>query len=375
MNTVNGSSSTQPADASANTANRAREILEAVPTENKVPGMSVAIATPDRVLYAGAVGYADLARRRPSRVEDQYPWFSMTKIATATTAMRLHVDGILDLDAPIGEYLPGYRPHATHGHPTTRQLLTHTAGLGNPLPVRWVRLEDDPADPALLRRIIGKHGTPKRAVGEKAAYSNIGYLLAGEVITSATGLSLEDCVRERVLDRLGMERTGYVYNPDAPRAVGYVRAPRAFIPLLRAALPRGLIGARVDGHTALNPFLLNGAAFGGLVGSVTDAVQLAAAHAASATDPFTILTHPHLKTMRSIAAPGKPFDHGIGWFRKPADAERAPGFVEHYGTGVGYWNAMRVYPELRLALVAMTNTSFAWNFDGLFTQLKDLSWN
>ena len=375
MNAINGSSSDQPADANANPADRAREIMEAIAADNRIPGMSVAIATPDRVMYSGAVGFADLAQRRRSGVEDQYPWFSMTKIATATTAMRLHAVGRLDLDAPIGEYLAGYRPHATHGHPTTRQLLTHTAGLGNPLPVRWVRLEDDPADPALLGRIIAKHGTPKRAVGGRAAYSNIGYLLAGEVIASASGLSLEDCVREQVLDRLGMVHTGYVYDQEAPRAIGYVRTPRAFVPALRAVLPRGLIGGRVDGHTALNPFLLNGAAFGGLVGSVTDAVRLAAAHAGAGTDPDSGLAVPHLETMRSIAAPGKPFDHGIGWFRKPADAERAPGFVEHYGTGVGYWNAMRVYPELRIALVAMTNTSFAWNVDGLFTQLKDLPWN
>ena len=78
--------------------------------------------------------------------------------------------------------------------------------------------------------------------------------------------------------------------------------------------------------------------------------------------------------MRTITATGKRFDHGIGWFRKPTDAARAPAFVEHYGTGGGYWNAMRIYPDQRLALVAMTNTTAAWDFDQLFTQLKDLSW-
>ena len=74
--------------------------------------MSVAVASPEGLLYAGAVGYADLAERRASTVDDQYLWFSMTKIATATTAMRLHAEGVLDLDAPIGTYLPGYRAHA-----------------------------------------------------------------------------------------------------------------------------------------------------------------------------------------------------------------------------------------------------------------------
>ena len=77
----------------------------------KIPAMSVAVADPNGVLFAGAVGHAELSEPRPATVEDQYPWFSMTKIATATTAMRLHADGVLDLDAPIGEVLPNYRPH------------------------------------------------------------------------------------------------------------------------------------------------------------------------------------------------------------------------------------------------------------------------
>ena len=353
---------------------RAHRIMEAVAVAGKITGMSVAVASPDRMLYAGAIGYADLEGRRASTVDDQYPWFSMTKIATATTAMRLHADGVLDIDAPIGTYLPAYRAHPTHGHPTTRELLSHTAGLGNPLPVRWVRPADQPRDPAVLARIITKHGTPKHAVGSRASYSNIGYLLAGEVIASATGATIEACVRERVLDALGMEKTGYDYPRDAPRAVGYVRAPRVAVPLLRALLPSGIVGPRVQGHTALNPFLVNGAAYGGLVGTPADAVRLAAAHAADTTDPHPVLSHLHVEEMRTITATGKRFDHGIGWFRKPTDAERTPAFVEHYGTGGGYWNAMRIYPDQRLALVAMTNTTAAWDFDQLFTQLKDLSW-
>jgi CubicO group peptidase (beta-lactamase class C family) len=373
---MNGKANTthhRPADPHSND-DRAREIMAEVASRDGIPGMSVAIASPDRLLYSAAVGYADLQTRRASTVDDRYPWFSMTKIATATTAMRLHVQGVLDIDAPIGAYLPGYRAPTRHRHPTTRQLLSHTAGLGNPLPIRWVRGADQPADPALLARIITKHGTPRRPVGAQASYSNIGYLLAGEVIAAVTGTPVETCVRDRVLDPLGMQKTGYDYPPDAPRAVGYVRTPRVAVPLLRALLPKGIVGPRVHGHTALNPFLVNGAAYGGLLGTATDAVRLAAAHTADKTDPHPVLTHTEVEAMRTITATGKRFDHGIGWFRKPTDAARTPAFVEHYGTGGGYWNAMRIYPDQRLALVAMTNTTSTWQFDRVFTQLTDLSW-
>ena len=351
-----------------------RRVMEDVASRDKIPGLSVAIASPDRLLYAGAVGYADLQSRRAATIDDQYPWFSMSKIATATAAMRMQAEGLLDIDASIGTYLPDYRPHPTHGHPTTRQLLSHTAGLGNPLPVRWVRRADQPPDPAFLAQILTQHGTPRRPVGARATYSNIGYLLAGEVIASVTGAAVEACIRDRVLDPLGMTKTSYDYHRDDPRAVGYVRTPRVAVPLLRALLPTGIVGPRVHGHTALNPFLVNGAAYGGLVGPAADAVRLAAAHAADTKDPHPVLSHTHLDAMRTITSTGKPFDHGIGWFRKPTDAERTPSFVEHYGTGGGYWNAMRIYPDQRLAFVAMTNTTSAWHFDQLFTQLKDMPW-
>jgi CubicO group peptidase (beta-lactamase class C family) len=361
----------QPGRASADRIGAiAREIASAA----HIPGISIAVATPDKVLYAGAVGYADLARRRRAQPEDQYLWFSMTKIATATAAMRLHADGLLDLDVPIGTFLPGYRPHPGHGHPTTRQLLTHTAGLGNPLPVRWVRPEHQPADPNRLTSIVAKHGTPHKTVGTRAAYSNIGYLLAGEVMQAATGRPVEECVHDLVLNPLGMTATGYYYNREAPRAVGYVRMARGLRPLLVRILPKGIVGPQVGRYTSLHPFLVNGPAYGGLVGTAADACRLAAAHAAAATDPHPVLEQGDIEDMRTINAQGKRFDHGIGWFRRPADATRSPAFVEHYGTGGGFWNAMRVYPDDRLAMVAMANTTAAWDVDRLFTQLRGLSW-
>ena len=349
-------------------------IVQEIASAGHIPGMSIAIANPDKVLYTAAVGYADLAARRRARPEDQYLWFSMTKIATATAAMRLHADGVLDLDAPVGTYLPGYRPHPRRGHPTTRQLLTHTAGLGNPLPVRWVRPEHQPADPAWLRRVLDKHGTPRRATGTRAAYSNLGYLLAGEVIQAATGRKVEVCVRDTVLNPLHMSATGYSYDPAAPRAVGYVRMARGLRPALTWILPEGIVGPQVGPYTSLQPFLVNGPAYGGLVGTAADASRLAAVHAAAATDPHPVLKQGDIEEMRTISATGKRFDHGVGWFRRPADARRVPVFVEHYGTGGGFWNAMRVYPNDRLAMVAMANTTAAWDVDRLFTQLKDLPW-
>lgn len=349
-------------------------IAEDVAAAERIPGISIAVAGSNGIRYAGGVGFADLAQRRPASAEDQYPWFSMSKIATATAATRLHAEGAFDLDAPIGTLLPAFRAHRPNRHPTTRQLLTHTAGLGNPMPIRWVRPEHAPADPTRLERIVHRHGSPRKDVGRAAAYSNIGYLLAGLVIEAVVGRSVESYVSEAVLEPMGMSATGYRYRADIPRATGYVRVPTAVAPTLRVLLPRGIVGTRNGGYTSLRPFLVDGAGYGGLIGTVTDAARFAAAHAAGAADPHPLLDQADLELVRAITCRGKRFDHGVGWFRKPADADRSPAFVEHYGSGGGFWNAMRIYPDDGLAMVAMANTTAPWDVDRLFTGLKDLTW-
>ena len=83
----------------------------------------------------------------PTEVHDQATpftsslWFSMSKLVTATAAVRLADEGRLDLDAPYSEYLGG-RPG---GSATVRQLLSHTAGIANPC--RCAGFTSQPARP------------------------------------------------------------------------------------------------------------------------------------------------------------------------------------------------------------------------------------
>jgi CubicO group peptidase (beta-lactamase class C family) len=361
-----------PAPSPDGPAIASEDVARRVADSANVPGLSFAVASPRRLLHAGAVGHADMAAGRRCTVEDQFPWFSMTKIATATAAMRLHNEGIVDLDASIATYIPDL-PFGERSAPTLRQLLMHTAGLANPLPVRWVRPTVAKEDPSIVDRLLKRYAVPKREVGVRGAYSNIGYLLAGRVMETVTGTPIESLLRQLVLDPLFMDRTAFTFDPTRPRAIGYLRLPRVGRPVLKAALPAGIVGGHVNGHTAFNPFLVLGSAYGGLIGNVTDAVRLAAAHIVGPSDPQPVVPQHLLHQMQRITAPGKPFDHGIGWFRRAEDAHRSPAFVEHYGSGGGHWNAMRIYPQLGLAMVAMTNTSTRWDFDTLFTELSAIA--
>ena len=152
--------------------------VETAMARHHVPGMSIAITGPDGVIVAAGFGHADLVDDVPATESTQYLWFSMTKIATATAAMRLFDQGRLDLDEQVSAFIPGFGA-GTRASPTVRQLLSHTAGLANPLPIRWVRPADRPAPEQreFLDTLLARRGVHKYPVGGGARYSNVGYLI------------------------------------------------------------------------------------------------------------------------------------------------------------------------------------------------------
>jgi CubicO group peptidase (beta-lactamase class C family) len=167
-----------------------------------------------------------------------------------------------------------------------------------------------------------------------------------------------------------MTATGYTRPHAGEAATGYVRLPRLLTPALRAILPTGIAGQRQGSYLALRPFRVVGAGYGGLVGPVTDAARLLRLHLADGVvDGTRVLAAETARAMRTIGTPGKPFDLGLGWFRRVADRAAQPAFVEHWGSGGGFWNAMRLYPELGLGMVVMANTTRPYDHEALMTAL------
>jgi CubicO group peptidase (beta-lactamase class C family) len=339
-----------------------------------VPGLSVVLVDREQVLFAVGYGFADLNAESPATASTSYPWFSMSKIVTATAAIRLVDEGRLDLKAPVREYLD-YLPARTTAL-SVGQLLNHTAGFRNPLPIRWVHAADaDPPDPeALLRRLTGRRRAFRRPAGRGARYSNVGYLAAGQIISAAAGVPFEDYVRQSVLQPAGMHNTGFRYQAGAERATGYVKAPRILDPLLRGLLPAGIAGDRHGRNLSLNAFYVDGPAYGGLVGDVLDAGRFLRMHLGDGEiDGTRILSPSSARGMRTIDQPGKPFDHGTGWFRRPTTSPER--WVEHLGAGAGFYNMMRLYPDRGLGIVMMGNSTSSYDFEPLCALLAAASWS
>ncbi len=132
--------------------------------------------------------------------------------------------------------------------------------------------------------------------------------------------------------------------------------------VLQRFLPSGIVGSRSGKFVALEAFEVDGAAYGGLIGSVADATRLVALHCNDGVFAGQrLLTRRSVRAMADIVTKGRPYDVGLGWFRP----RREPGpHVEHFGGGMGFWNVLRFDPTAGRGAAVMSNTTHRWDIAG-----------
>ncbi|MET0388102.1 MAG: serine hydrolase domain-containing protein, partial [Polyangiales bacterium] len=107
--------------------------LDSAVRDQRVVGAVLLVSQDGQLVYHRAVGLADRESARPMREDAIFLYASMTKPIVATTALALIDSGALQLDEPITQHLPDFKPQLADGSTPTinvRQLLTHTSGLG-----------------------------------------------------------------------------------------------------------------------------------------------------------------------------------------------------------------------------------------------------
>lgn len=175
-------------------------------SESDFPGAVLLVARGGVIVKHRAYGHAQtyrdgapLGQPRPMRPDTVVDLASCTKVL-ATTAALMHLveQQRVTLDAPISRWIPGF-PKAV----TIRRLLTHTAGLWEWQPTYlWASTPSD--------AISYVTGLPLRyGVGAGRHYSDIGFMLLGEIVRRSSGRQLPDYVHDNVHRRLGMMHTGF----------------------------------------------------------------------------------------------------------------------------------------------------------------------
>lgn len=186
-------------------------VLGAAIAQRAFPGCSFGVIAGGEVVLQDALGRFTYDADAPAvSVGTKYDVASLTKVvATTASAMLLYQRGLLDLETPVGELLPGFvvgRPPGTWArHVTLRHLLAHSSGL--PAYVEFFRNVHTPA--ALFRSCLELEF--EAAPGERSEYSDPGFILLGKALEVLMREPLGDWTRREIFHRLELSATGF--NP------------------------------------------------------------------------------------------------------------------------------------------------------------------
>jgi CubicO group peptidase (beta-lactamase class C family) len=204
--------STKPADSFPKTSSHfdaVYRVLEKAITVRAFPGCAFGVLADGETVLQDALGHFTYDAGAPAVAADTiYDLASLTKVvATTSVAMLLYQRGLLDLETPLGELLPGFvvgrAPGGRARHVTLRHLLAHNSGL--PGYVEFFRTATSPA--ALFRACLE---LPLEAEpGARAEYSDPGFILLGKALEVCTREYLATWVRREVFQPLGMAKTGF----------------------------------------------------------------------------------------------------------------------------------------------------------------------
>lgn len=178
------------------------------------PGLSLAITGRYALVHASGHGLADVAAGTPVTPAHLFETGSIGKSFTAVALLRLAEEGLVDVQAPVTDYLPWFSVRSDHEPIRLHHLLTHTAGITSGI---------DGAPAGAIQVWALRDAVATTPPGTYFHYSNVGYKVLGEVLRAVTGESYGDTIHRLVLDPLGLVDSVPTITTDVrPRlAVGY----------------------------------------------------------------------------------------------------------------------------------------------------------
>ncbi len=291
--------------------------------DHRMPGAVVWIEH-ERAVYHKAFGQRALEPVAEPMTEDTiFDAASLTKVIATTPAIMLLMErGALDVDAPVQKYIEEFRRDGKDSI-TLRHLLTHTSGLRS----------------GLGRKVEGQRAAIAYACQEKVTnapgslfvYSDINFILLGEVVQRVSGRPLEDFVKDEIYRPLKMRDTRFL--PWSTVRVRTAPTQRDGTNMLRGVVhdptARGMGG--VAGHAGVFTTAADLARFARMMlnGGELDGVRL--------LRPETVSAMTSVQSPAALSA-----RRGFGWDIDTGYSRRGevfpPGSYGHTGfTGTAIW--------------------------------------
>lgn len=287
-------------------------------------------------------------------IDDRWHLGGITKSITATMIARLIESGQMEWSDTVGEYFAEASMHDSWKSVTLKQLLTDTAGAPAQLP-QTLRFNRPPVGPECTRarreavlKVIAKK--PGYAPGERYAYSNVGYTIAGAMAEQATSANWADLVKQEVFEPL--ELTGVGFGPP--------KSPAKTLPQPRGHVRR-LAGKVAMDDTADNTPIIGPAATAHM--TLRDLGIYATEHLRGDVGEGTLLSAETYKLLHTPALAG----YACGWIVKEPTYEIPHTVYWHNGSNT-LWYALVVFIPGKEMVVAVTSN------DGDSEQAEAAAW-
>ncbi len=192
---------------------------DSILTEAKQPGMIISYTCGDKVIYEKAKGYSNIVTKEPMDTKMRFRIGSLTKTFTTTVLLQLVDEGLLKLEDKLDKFFP-LVPNSNNI--TIRMLGDMTSGLYNYSEAKEFddSMKANPKKKWKPLELV-EMGTKFNAYFEPGKgwhYSNTNTVLLGMIIEKLTGNTLENEIKKRIIDKLGLAETEF---PAGPQITGY----------------------------------------------------------------------------------------------------------------------------------------------------------
>jgi serine-type D-Ala-D-Ala carboxypeptidase len=329
----------------------AREVLERAVEERAFPGATYGVLLEGKLVALDAVGRFTYESSAPTvQAATVFDLASITKVMSTTAmAMLLYDRGILDLDARLGDILPGFvigmEPHSGKDRVTVRMLLAHSSGLPG-----YGRLFEAHSTPeAMLRAALR---LPLDApVNTRAEYSDIGFILLGKALDVLSGDLTSRFFQREIAKPLGLE-TARFCPPEHWRAqIPPTEDDRVY--------RRRIIQGEVQDE---NCYALGGVSgHAGLFANAADVLRFAQCILAEGLTPRgeQLFRPATVRLFATRQSEPEGTSRALGW-DTPSDPSSAGNFFSKQSVGhLGYsGTSLWIDPERNLAVALLTNRTW-----------------
>lgn len=310
------------------------------------PSVTIAVVQGGEIAYAKAYGNARIDPNVAATTDTRYSIDSVSKEFCASAVLLLQQEGKLSLDDKVSKYFPQF---ASADKVTIRQLLSHTAGYRDYWPQDFVPPEM--TKPVTVEALLKEWATKPLdfTPGTDWQYSNTGYVIAGAIVAKVSGEPLFAFLQQHIFAPLHMAR---VADSDAahlssPDAAGYTRYG---IGPVRLATPEGAGWLYAAGELAMTPSDL----------AIWD-ITLMDRSLLSKKSYDALYTSTKLNS-------GKDTNYSLGL---EVDNEGGRLMLYHDGEGSGFLASNAMWPNDKVAVIAVTNNDFA-SPDGVIARVATI---